>query len=185
MRDGVNVVAYVNANPVNLSDPYGTTGIGETISNIMSFINNNRGLVAGLIMDLMGPLEGVLDLMSAATGKDITGWLHGGMNGSPESMGWWDRACAAAGAAVKIAAGGLRLLSKLKGVLRKIEEIVEKAWWSGGDRHWLVRRVVWAHDDDPPSRHEPCSVDAPVSTGSQGCDSAPARSAFGLRCASA
>ena len=127
MRDGVNVVAYVNANPVNLSDPYGTTGIGETISNIMSFINNNRGLVAGLIMDLMGPLEGVLDLMSAATGKDITGWLHGGMNGSPESMGWWDRACAAAGAAVKIAAGGLRLLSKLKGVLRKIEEIVERA----------------------------------------------------------
>ena len=40
---------------------------------------------------------------------------------------WARSACSAAGAAVKIAAGGLRLLSKLKGVLRKIEEIVEKA----------------------------------------------------------
>ncbi len=126
MADGVNVVAYVNANPVNLSDPFGTDGVGEMIDSIMNFINENRDLVAGLIMDLLGPLEGVLDLLSAATGKDITGWLRGGMKGSPESMGWWDRACAAASAAVSMAAGALNLIGKLKDILAKINAIVDK-----------------------------------------------------------
>jgi RHS repeat-associated protein len=126
-HDGLNVVAYVHANPVNLSDPYGTDGIGDVIQSIMDFINNNRELVAGLIMDLLGPLEGILDLISAATGKDITGWLRGGMKGDgPEAMGWWDRACAAASAAVTIAAGAAKLFPKLKSILQKIEDVVEK-----------------------------------------------------------
>jgi hypothetical protein len=37
----------------------------------MDFINNNRELVAGLIMDLLGPLEGILDLISAATARTL------------------------------------------------------------------------------------------------------------------
>jgi hypothetical protein len=128
MHDGVNVLAYVHANPVNLSDPFGTSGVGEMLDNIMDFINNNRDIIADLLVDLMGPLEGVLDLLSAATGKDITGWLKGGCSaGGPAGMGWWDRACAAAAAAVKIAAGGLRLISKLKDILNKMSELVDRA----------------------------------------------------------
>ena len=127
MHDGVNVVAYVNANPINLSDPYGTDGVGEMIDNIISFINENRGLIAGLIMDLLGPLEGILDLISAATGKDISGWLRGGMSGEPEAMGIWSRACTAAAAAVTLAAGAINLIPKLKKILDKISEVVDRA----------------------------------------------------------
>ncbi|MFN8825957.1 MAG: RHS repeat-associated core domain-containing protein [Planctomycetota bacterium] len=127
LHDGLNVVAYVHANPTNLSDPYGTDGIADMITGIMDFINANRALIAGLVMDLLGPLEGILDLLSAATGKDITGWLRGGMKGEPEAMGWWDRTCAAASAALSLAAGALKLIPKLKDIFKKIEAIVEKA----------------------------------------------------------
>jgi hypothetical protein len=64
MADGFDPVAYAHANPINLSDPYGPTGVG---------------------------------------------------------------AACAAGAGVKIAAGGLRSLTKLKHILRSIEALVEKA----------------------------------------------------------
>jgi RHS repeat-associated protein len=132
MHDGINVTGYAHANPVNLADPFGTTGIGEAVESILQFINENRGAVAGLLMDLMGPLEGILDLMSAVTGKDITGWLRGGCpQGGPAGMGWWDRAVAAAGAAVKIAAGALRLVEKLKDILGKMQDLVQRGRSAG------------------------------------------------------
>lgn len=128
MQDGINVVAYVQGDPVNFVDPYGTDGITDTLNGIMDFISQNRDLVADLVVDLLGPLEGVLDLLSAVTGKDVTGWLRGGLAAAgPVALGWWARGTALAGAAVKIASGGLRLLSKLKDILKKLEAVVAKA----------------------------------------------------------
>ena len=127
MADGINVVAYVHANPVNLRDPFGTDGVGEMIDNIVKFIADNRALIMQLAIDLSGPLGSIIDLISAATGQDWAGWLAGGGNGEPEAMGWFDRAVAVGAAALTLAAGALTLIPKLKKIFAGIEELVDRA----------------------------------------------------------
>lgn len=119
---GFNLVAYVWANPVSYVDPYGYSGIGTIIQDIIDFVDNNRATIADVALDLLTPLQGILDLMSSVTGKDITGWLRGGGQGTPASLGWWDRAVYAVRGAATLAVGALAILGKLEKILNALKE---------------------------------------------------------------
>ncbi len=72
-------------------------------------------------------LEEILDIISAISGRDITSWIKGGLQGEPVEWSWWERAYNGAKAAIKLAGSAFGILSKVKKAFDKIQELVDRA----------------------------------------------------------
>ena len=109
--DSVNPLAYVLANPVTLTDPAGTSAAGDAIDDLLDFLDDNRELIGQLLS--LTPLGDLVDLISAVTGKDFSGWMANGFQGEIDELSWWQRAVNGAAGALRFAGGALSVLSKI------------------------------------------------------------------------
>lgn len=119
LEDSLNPVLYVLANPMLFVDPHGTMSVSEAVDGILNFLSNNAGLIAGLALDVIPMLRDIMDVLSAASGRDITGWMEGGFKGTPREMGWWERV-------KKGFSGGIKLLGSVVGTVARINCVIEK-----------------------------------------------------------
>ena len=87
----------------------------------------NRGLVAGLMMDLLGPLGDIIDLISAVIGKNVSAWIDNGFKGTARSLSWWKRIKMGVGGATRALGGAFAALAKIKEIKRKAQALVRAA----------------------------------------------------------
>ncbi|HHI80358.1 MAG TPA: RHS repeat-associated core domain-containing protein, partial [Planctomycetes bacterium] len=138
MEDDLNPVVYALSNPVSFTDPMGTLSIREAVSGLFDFMKANADILGDMVVGAIPFLEEILDIISALSGRDITSWIKGGLQGEPAEMGWWDCAVTGASAAIKLAGSAFGILTKVKKVFEKIQELVDRATAKAVN---LVRKV--------------------------------------------
>jgi len=124
--DSLNPVAYVLGNPVYLGDPFGMSALGDAVGDLMDFVDENKGLIGDLALDVLGPLGDLLDVIGAVIGKDVRGWIVGGFSGSMADLGWWQRAKKGLGGALLVAGGAIAVIPKLKKALGKLKKLASQ-----------------------------------------------------------
>ena len=129
--DGLNPVAYVLANPSNFVDPLGTLALGAAVHGMLEFLQENRellGQATDAMLDIIGPLGDLLDLLSAATGWDIRGWVRGGFR-RLKVLGWWERVSVGLTSAAVVAGGVVsiaKVVARLDRIYDKLRLLVKK-----------------------------------------------------------
>ncbi|MEQ8767250.1 MAG: RHS repeat-associated core domain-containing protein [Planctomycetota bacterium] len=117
---GVNLVAYAAASPTNLTDPTGLISMREFGSAVLDFLKEAGHELAAIGVATIPFLEEILDLLSAATGKDLSEWAEDGFRGRPDSLGFWDRVKYAAIGAAKLIGSAVGV-----GILRKLDKLID------------------------------------------------------------
>ena len=126
--DGLNPVAYVMANPAMFGDPMGTSALSDALNGMMDFFQENRDLlgeVTSFLLDLLGPLTDLIDLLSSVTGYDINGWIQNGFR-ELEELSWWERLSGGAVAVLAVAGGAIAMLAKVKKIMKKLDAFLDK-----------------------------------------------------------
>ena len=128
LADGLNPVAYVLASPTMFADPMGTSAISDAAADIWDFLQANRrllGTIIDTVLDILGPLGDLLDLISAASGYDIRGWMRNGFSGPMTKLSWWDRATTGLSSLAGVVGGVVSVVPKLKRIFKKLEAIID------------------------------------------------------------
>lgn len=125
LADGLNPVAYVAANPVTSSDPMGMASVTETLKSIAEFAADNADILVDLLLDIFTPLGALIDAIEAATGYSIRGWIASGFKELAE-LSIWDRVCAGASALAAVG-GAVAILAKLDDIIDKIRGVIKRA----------------------------------------------------------
>ena len=111
---------------MTLVDPYGMSAkrkIKAAFNDLTSFMDANKGALAGVAIDLFGPLADILDVISGVVGKDINGWISGGFQ-KMKGLGTWARIKMAAGGAIRALGGAVNIVGKIRQALKKARQIV-------------------------------------------------------------
>ena len=127
MEDDLSPVVYALSNPVSFTDPMGTLSVREAVRGLFDFMKANADVLGNLVVGAIPFLEEILDITSAISGRDITSWIKGGLQGEPVEWSWWERAYNGAKAAIKLAGSAFGILSKVKKAFDKIQELVDRA----------------------------------------------------------
>ncbi len=126
-REGLNPIAYVSGNPINLLDPSGLSSLGSAIEGLIDFLVENRALVGELALSVLGPLGDIIDLISAVIGKDFGEWMTNGFQGRARSLSWWERVTMGIGGATRALGGAFAALSKIKKIRKTLDKMVAAA----------------------------------------------------------
>jgi len=127
MEDDLNPVVYALSNPVSFVDPMGTMSVREALRGLLDFMKKNADIIGDLLIGSIPFLEEILDLLSAISGRDITSWIKGGLQGKPKELGWWDRVITGGKAVILLAGSAFGIWNKVKKAFEKIKDLVNRA----------------------------------------------------------
>lgn len=122
--DDINLLAYALSNPLVFTDPMGTLSIGQAVQSLLNLAAKHKDILGSALNVVLGEL---IDILSAVSGRDISGWLAGGLSGAPQSLGWWARAKLAASGAFRLLGSAFGAIKKVKDAIALINKIANKA----------------------------------------------------------